>query len=55
MTKFYDTEHGNTLDLADLLTEYDTLKAENNTEAESFGDYLQNYLTRNGGTLEVVV
>lgn len=55
MTKFYDTEHGNTLDLADLLMEYDTLKAENSTEAESFGDYLQNCLTRNGGTLEVVV
>jgi len=55
MTKFYDTEHGITLDLAELLTEYDILKKENETEAESFGDYLQNCLTRNGGTLEVVV
>ena len=55
MLKFYDTEHGNALDLAELMTEYDTLKADEATEAETFADYLQNCLTRNGGTLEPII
>jgi hypothetical protein len=55
MIKFYDTEHGETVTLAELMTEYDTLKAEEATEAEDFGAYLHNCLTENNGTLEVII
>ena len=52
--KFYNIETEEIINLAELMTHYDTLRAENETEAATFSDYLENCLTRNNGTLQPI-
>ena len=51
MIKYKDSETDEILTLEDLQKEYQELKSEGNTEAETFNDYLQNCLE---GTLEEI-
>lgn len=50
---YYDIESGEYLTRADLQREFEFLKASEETEADSFEDYLKNCLSKNG-TLEKV-
>jgi hypothetical protein len=54
MRKFLDYETGNIVGYEDLQKEYEELKANNNTEAESFSQYLSNCMWYNNGTLKEV-
>lgn len=49
---YYDTEAGKLVCGAQLLNEYMTMKESGETDAGNFGQYINNCLTENGGTLE---
>ena len=49
---FYDTEHETFITMAELEKEFMELKETGETEAETFGQYINNCLTTAGGTLE---
>ena len=51
MKKYFD-EHGNILTEADLKKSYEHLKKTDQTEANSFDDYLQNCLEEDGSLTE---
>lgn len=50
---YHDTESGEILTEDQLRQEFAVLKANNETEAETFGQYIINCISKNG-TLEVV-
>ncbi len=43
-----DTEYGGEFTLTELREQYEQLKADGNTEAETFDDYLENITDQNG-------
>ena len=51
---FYDTENNEYITITQLENEYNELKANGNTEAETFKDYMNNCMWWNNGTLEEV-
>ena len=53
MRTFFDIESEETLTIVELEAEYNELKANNETEAETFADYLTNCLSKNGTLQEV--
>lgn len=54
MRKFYDTENDEEITLEELQQEYEQLKANGDTESETFEQYLSNCMTYNNGTLEEI-
>lgn len=50
--KYHDIETDEVLTIDDLKTEYRILRENGETEADTFEDYLQNCLSKNG-TLEI--
>lgn len=53
MKKYYDTENQKVITEDELRAEYEVLKKNGETEAENFGQYLNNCTGKNG-TLEVI-
>lgn len=54
MAKYRDIETNEIITTAQLKAEYEKLRRDNQTEAETFNDYLINCQISNNGTLEVV-
>jgi len=54
MRRFYDNETDEIVDINQLRAEYETLKANGDTEAEDFSLYLSNCMSSNNGTLEEI-
>jgi hypothetical protein len=52
---FYDTENDEYITITQLENEYNELKANGNTEAETFKDYINNCMWWNNGALKEVV
>ena len=55
MRTFYDTENNEYITIDQLEKEYEELKADGNTEAETFKDYINNCMTWNNGTLKEMI
>ena len=53
-TLYKDIESGNVVFRNELKQEYESLKRDGETEAETFGNYISNCTTRNGGTLQEI-
>ena len=51
--RFRDTENGDILTLSELKAEYEELYANGETETETFRDYLNNCLDKNGFLEEI--
>ena len=54
MRTFHDIEYDEYITFEQLEREYEELKAQRQTEAETFSDYVSNCMTYNNGTLEEV-
>ena len=54
MRKFYDSEHDEVVTICQLEKEYNELKLTGGTDSETFGQYIMNCQTYNGGTLEEI-
>jgi len=53
-TLYKDIESGDIVFRDELETEYESLKRDGETEAETLGNYISNCTTRNGGTLQEI-
>jgi hypothetical protein len=53
-TLYKDIESGDIIFRNELEREYKSFKESGNTEAETFGNYISNCTTRNGGTLQEI-
>ena len=51
--KYYDTESGKYLDEAELRQEFIVLKRKRETDAENFGQYVNNCCSKNGTLMEI--